>query len=188
MTPTQFKEAWKPDNIMRWAEIDLSELNKAPLTDLTKDFLKGGFPEDAAPFLNFGLRGSEGKFENVAECYQRHGNEGVTKNYWVFGSDGEGNPLCFDTTQNDRIIWLDHEQNFEIIGIVNANVMELAECLLAYRNFVQRMFLKNGEDALDSDISAEQFSDLVNKFKAINPNIFKESGFWRSEVNALKPK
>jgi hypothetical protein len=69
---------------------------------------------------------------------------------------------------------------------MNKDISELAACLLLYKNFVKRVQDENGEDAfLNSDFSPAQIADLKDEFKKLNANIFKESGFWRTEINSL---
>jgi hypothetical protein len=187
MTPTEFKTLWHPDALNEWLEFDTKEIEKAPINNVTKDFLKNGFPRDAAPFLDFGWISYGNKFLNVFESSSRLRLNDVTKSYWILGSDNAGNPICFDVSNDDRIILLDHEQGFEPIGTINNTIGELAECLLLYKNFVQRIQKENGKDAyLNRKISDIQLADLKKDFEKVSSNIFKESWFWRSEINALK--
>ncbi|MDB5122611.1 MAG: hypothetical protein JWP94_740 [Mucilaginibacter sp.] len=187
MTAEEFKKQWDPGKFNRWADLEVTEIEKAPLSALTKDFLKAGFPEDAAPFLNFGWKSEKGRFYNIAELYPKYADINLTKNYWIIGSDGEGNPICFDVSQNDRVILLNHEQGFEIICVMNSNINELAACLLLYKYFIRKIQKENGEEAYsDANFSIVDLSELKDSFKQINNNIFKESGFWRSEINALE--
>ena len=134
ITPEQFKHLWMSQDIDRWVDFNNDELNKAPINSTTKQFLLVGFPEDAAPYLDFGWRSCNWKFNNVAEVYTK--GDLTKSHYWLFGSDNSGNPICFDTSNNDRIILLDHEQDFEQIEHINNNVTELAQCLLSYKDFV----------------------------------------------------
>ncbi|MES2060278.1 MAG: hypothetical protein V4456_00055 [Bacteroidota bacterium] len=187
MTATEFRTYWNPDALNVWLEFDSKEIEKAPLNNITKDFLKAGFPRDAAPFLDFGWISYGNKFLNVFELSSRLRLNDVTKNYWILGSDNSGNPICFDASNNDSIILLDHEQGFEPIDTINKTIGELAECLLIYKNFIARVQKENGKRAfLDVNISDVQLSDLKKDFEKINSNIFRESSFWRSEINALK--
>ncbi|WP_439696419.1 hypothetical protein ACFGVS_27605 [Mucilaginibacter sp. AW1-7] len=182
----EFKKSWEPDKFSKWEIFELSEIDKAPINDLTKAFLKFGFPQSAAPFLDFGWSVYDGKFVDIKSCYSELNLNKITESYWLFGSDGNGNPICFDVSRDDKIILLDHEQDFEIITVMNKDISELAACLLLYKNFVKRVQDENGEDAfLNSDFSPAQIADLKDEFKKLNANIFKESGFWRTEINSL---
>jgi hypothetical protein len=189
MTPIEFKELWLPDTHSKWIEFDILEIEKAPINDLTKSFLKIGFPEGPAPYLDFGWLSQNNKFYSIYDYYSKFKLTNLAQNYWMFGSDGNGNPICFDVSANDRIVLLDHEQNFEIIDKMNANIAELAAYLLLYKDFVTSIRNKNkGGSFTDSDISEAQLLNLKEGFKLINNNIFKESGFWRSEINSLRRK
>jgi hypothetical protein len=187
MIAEEFRKLWKTDEHDNWVDLDVGEINKAPLNNLTKDFLKNGFPESAAPCLDFGWRSYKGKFYNIDEVYPKLVDHNLAKNYWIIGSDGAGNPICFDVLRNDRIVLLDHEQRFETIEVINSDIFELGKCLLLYRNFISEIQRKYGENAfLDSLFSISDISELKDNFKTINENIFKESGFWRSEIKALE--
>lgn len=184
MTPSHFKQLWMIDDMDRWVEFNNDELNKAPIANSTKEFLQVGFPEDAAPFLDFGWRSYNWKFNNIAVAFRTDSSK---SNYWHFGSDGSGNPICFDSDNNDRVVLLDHEQDFDVIDNVNSNIHELAQCLLVYRDFINKVLVENGENAfLDPNFSKGQFINLESEFKEINSNIFKESGFWRAELQELR--
>jgi hypothetical protein len=186
MTPVEFKRSWMVRALNEWLEFDFTEIEKAPINNTTKDFLKVGFPRDAAPFLDFEWTSYANKFLNIFECYSKINLSIATKNYWILGSDNSGNPICIDVSNNDRIVLLDHEQKFELLDIVNNNIAEFAECLLLYKNFVSQIQAENGEDAyLDQNISDNQISDLKTRFKQVNANIFKESGFWCNEIRVL---
>lgn len=186
MTATEFKELWRVNNTDPWLEFDLEEIEKGPIMDATKDFLKIGFPRDAAPFLSFGWMYNRNKFKSVFESYAHGSLDEDTKNYWLLGSDGGGNTICFDIANKDRIVLLDHEQGFELIEVINNNIAEFAECLLRYKNFIKKILGENGEDAyLDGNITKEQIFELKVGFTQVNANIFKESSFWRSEIRAL---
>lgn len=179
MKPEEFKQLWITRDNDTWVEFSIDELNKAPITNLTKQFLSIGFPEGAAPCLGFGWRSNNWKFDNIANEYF----EGDTSmaHYWMFGSDGSGNPICFDTSKEDLIVLLDHEENFEPIEHLNNNILELAQCLLSYKRFVNIVLTENE----DWPSTKAQVLKLEADLKEVNGNIFKESDFWRSEIHLL---
>ena len=176
-----------PDALNEWLEFDIAEIEKAPINNTTKEFLRVGFPRDAAPFLGFGWTIYGNKFLNIFDCYSKSNLDFAAKNYWILGSDNNGNPICFDISNNDRIVLLDHEQRFELIENINSSIAEFAECLLLYKNFIRKIQMENGEDAyLDQNISDAQLFDLKSGFEHINANLFSESDFWRTEINVLE--
>lgn len=187
MTPTEFKLKWIKDKSERWTKFDSSELKKSEINESTCEFLEIGFPEDAAPYLGFGLRSYDWKFNNILDYYEYDDLDADTKFYWILGSDNSGNPICIDTSQNDRIILLDHEQGFEIIDTINKNIEELANYLLIYRNFIEEVNYKYGEDGFfDSKFTKMDLNELEEKFKSLNPNHYLESSFWSVEIENLR--
>ncbi|SEL53545.1 SUKH-4 immunity protein [Aquimarina amphilecti] len=187
MNPAEFKLKWIQNESDRWTEFDSCELEKSEINESTNEFLKIGFPEDAAPYLGFGLRSYDWKFNNILDYYEYDDLDPTTKFYWILGSDNSGNPICIDTSQNDRIILLDHEQGFEIIGTVNKNISELASFLLIYRNFIEEINSKYGEDGFfDSKFTKIDLNELEEKFKSLNSDYYLESSFWDIEIENLR--
>lgn len=183
MTPETFKNRWSPDELNPWMAYDPVELEKSPLQPETKTFLKYGFPLDAAPWLRF-------IWENTSlyDFYKRDVEDidEDTKNYSYLGSDGEGNPICFDLLNKDRVILLDHEMGFEIMDVLNNSIEELAHCLLIYKDFFKKIQNELGEDAfLESKFTVAHVNELKEQFLTINSNIFNESSFWNHEIQAL---
>jgi len=187
MNPIEFKEIWMLDDSERWGEFPAEQVGQSNLNNETKEFLKVGFPEDSAPFLNFGLRSYDWKLNNIGDFYSDYGLDDKTKNYWIFGSDDSGNLICIDSSDNDKLIILDHEQNFEFIHTLNNNISELASSILLFRNFIKKINSELGEDGyFDAKYTEKHLTELENNFKRLNPNYCKESSFWDSEIDGLR--
>jgi hypothetical protein len=181
-----FKTKWNPDETNPWTEFSPEQLNKTSLSDLTKVFLLNGFPERSAPFLSFGLEHNDPNFKTLAEYSSQFQLEPNTKNYWVFGSDGSGNPIIIDSNSNDEILLLDHEQGFVPIQKINRNVVELLQCLLEYKNFIELINSQFGEGGFfDSKFTLTHLDELKKRFEQINSKIFSESDFWNCEIELL---
>ena len=147
MNATEFKKAWMTDASERWCEFPNDQLEKSNLKEETKAFLSIGFPEDAAPFLGFGWRSYEGQFHSIHSYYKDDALDEKFKNYWIIGADNQGNPICIDASDDDKIVLLDHEQDFELLEYMNTNISELAASLLIFRTFIERVNKAFGEDA-----------------------------------------
>jgi len=187
MNPIKFKNIWMEDDSERWTEFPIEQVQNSNLNESTKEFLKIGFPEDAAPFLGFGLRSYDWEFNNIFDYYSDYELDNKTKNYWIFGSDNSGNPICIDSSDNDKLVLLDHEQDFEVIMNMNKNISELASSLLLYANFIDRVNLEFGDDGFyDSKYTEDYLIELESEFKQLNPNYYIESGFWCSEIENLR--
>ena len=187
MNPIEFKKIWMKDDSERWTEFPIEQIQKPNLNDNTKEFLKIGFPEDAAPFLGFGLRSYDWEFNNIYDYYSDYDLDLKTKNYWIFGSDNNGNPICIDSSNNDKLVLLDHEQDFEVITNMNKNISELASSLLLFSSFIDRVNLEFGDDGFyDSKFTQDHLIELESEFKQLNPNYYIESSFWDSEIENLR--
>lgn len=187
MNPTEFKKTWMENNLERWTQFPFEQVEKSNLNKSTKEFLKVGFPEEAAPFLDFGLRDYDWVFNNIRDYYSNYQLEEKTKNYWIFGSDNNGNTICIDSSDNDKLILLDHEQNFEIIQNINKNISELASSLLLFRNFIKKVNTEFGGDGfLNSKFTENHLTELENEFQKLNPKYYIDSSFWDSEIENLR--
>lgn len=175
------------NNSERWVEFPIDEVEKSNLNEKTKEFLKIGFPEDAAPFLGFGLRSYEWKFNTTQSYYEYDDLDDKAKNYWIFGSDNNGNPICIDASDNDKLVLLDHEQGFDFMMTMNKNISELASSLLLFRDFIERINNEFGGDGFfNSKFTENHLNELENEFKKLNPNYCLESSFWNFEIENLR--
>jgi hypothetical protein len=187
MNPIEFKKKWMSNDSERWVEFPADQIERSNLNDTTKAFLRVGFPEDASPYLGFGLRSYNWEFNTIAEYYDDYNLDDATKNYWIFGSDNSGNPICIDASNNDKLVLLDHEQRFEFIDDINKNITELASSLLLFRNFIEMVNNPSQEeDCSEFIFTEEQLKQLEDKFKVLNPNYYTECSFWYNEIENLR--
>jgi hypothetical protein len=64
MTPADFKNKWLSQEDEGWSIFPADQVEKSNLSQQTKDFLKVGLPNSAAPFLSFQPI-SGGTFETI---------------------------------------------------------------------------------------------------------------------------
>src|SRR5690606_3948608 len=109
MTATEFKTQWamREDNLQ---PISLKNLEGLNLKQSTIDFLTiSGLPADAAPFLSFAKDTDDGYYRIAILPEHYDDLDESFDSYVVIGSDGAGNPIAIDTADQDKIVWLDHE-------------------------------------------------------------------------------
>jgi|RhiMetdeSRZDD1v2_1073273.scaffolds.fasta_scaffold15468_10 SUKH-4 immunity protein of toxin-antitoxin system len=181
MTAKQFKKAWveHDDNL---SPISAQRLGKLGLSKHTFEFLeKAGLPEDAAPFLSFCVD-SDDIYYGISKLNEQYDlPETDFEKYVVIGSCSNGDPIAIDT-ENDEVKWLDHEDYFSS-GFFNSSIYCLAECLIAYRNFVLTIIKDNGEDAfLNADFSDNHFAQLKEDLIRADERILTEKGFWHAQL------
>ena len=146
-------------------------------------FTQCGLPESAAPFLNF--EGERVKWEEeyfgIDMLISKYPflNESYNK-YVCIGHNGCGDPIVLNL-ENRIVEVLNHDNDFEPI-FMNSSVFDLAKFLLIYRQFVIEVISLNGQDAfLNRKFSEKQFSQLKQKFEAIDPKAL-QLGFWHAEL------
>ena len=181
ITPEAFKSAWQriDENLIACAREQVEGLG---FREDTIHFLRvAGLPDDAPPFLSFGYL-AEGRLRGVDEIFKVR--ESLSR-YKAIGFDGNGSPICIDAGQGDRIFCLDHDQDFEAV-FVNASVPQLAETLLAYRDFVEEVLAGNGRQAdLDETFTDAQFSRLEERIASTDAEAGQAGSFWNRELQTL---
>lgn len=182
MKVEEFKTKWtlKEDNLNSISAKTLSGLG---LSEKTIGFLiNSGLPDEAAPFLSFS-KDSEDIYEGVQKLNNVYGFlESEFEKYIVIGSLGDGDPIVVNTALNDQIEYLDHEDYFSA-QLFNSDIYGLAKCLLAYRNFVDKIIEENGEDAFfDSDFTDRQFENLRAELYNADPIALGNNGFWSAQL------
>jgi len=181
ITPETFKSGWQrvDENLIACAREQVEGLG---FREDTMHFLRvAGLPDDAAPFLSFGYL-AEGRLRGVDDIFKVR--ESLSR-YKAIGFDGNGSPICIDVGQGDRIFCLDHDQDFEAV-FVNASVHQLAETLLAYRDFVEEVLAGNGRQAgVDETFTDAQLGRLKAQIASIDAEAGQPGGFWNHEMQIL---
>lgn len=177
MTAEEFKLLWisEGDSIIKYEIKNLLSLN---LQKTTMDFLtKGGLPNSAAPFLNF-----DEKLETLNNYYNFDNIK--FDDYIVIGTDGCGDPIVINTSQNDIIECLNHDDDF-LPRFFNSSLNQFCQFVLNYRNFINLILKENGQNALmDGIFSDEQYKGLYEKFNVIDSKAIKE-GYWKDTLEYL---
>jgi len=147
-----------------------------------------GLPEQAAPFLSFyhQVPGTAGGLYRVQQAYEL---DESFAGYIAIGCDCMGNPLVINTQQQDRIEWLDHEDDFAS-AYVNASLGALASCIVVYEQFIQRVQQEEGGDAyVDARFTDAQFTALEEALRAEDAQAVEheeeEARFWQVELMGL---
>ncbi len=184
MSPEEFKENWEVTG-EAIVSMPSSHLDGLGLNPQSVSFLSiAGLPDGASPFLSFAQRGGSSSYcVRLTELYDFLPPE--HERYISIGFDGSGNPVAIDTADDDRVVWLDHEDDFAK-SYMNASVSSLAQFLLMYRDFVLTLLKSKGDDAfLDGDFTQEEFDSLRSKLEDADPIALKQGHFWEMELRTL---
>ena len=185
MTPLEFKNKWTTDTDSL-SPISLDRLKGLNLRQSTIDFLNtAGLPDSVAPYLSL-VKDTSDLFDGINKLTKQY--DFLEKEYdslVVIGADGSGNPLAINTAEEDKIVWLDHEDMFSA-RYVNKSISELAETFIIYRDFISLIQNENGEDAyLDANFTDEQFATLKQKINLADSKALIEDGFWKDELEMM---
>lgn len=185
MTPEQFKQTWTI-NGEKLSPLKVDNLLGLNLKPSTIDFLTiSGLPFDAAPFLSFVQDKSE--FYKTINSLTKHYDflDPEYDKYVVIGACNDGNIIAINTDENDRIVWLDHEDNFNSCYF-NSSINCLADYLVIYRDFIQIIQEQNGVDAyINSDFNDSQFQNFTEKLKTADIKAITDEGFWKWDLETV---
>lgn len=179
MGPEQFVSKWKEmqgEELMRFNEDSLKDV---VLDQETKSFLlEAGLPDSAAPGLSFNT-----DLESVVEW---GGWDDSLHRYKHFGSTGWGDPICLDETDG-TVVHLDHENDGNGKTFMNSSLLQFAEFLLCYRQFIKETLDENGEDAyMDNNIPERLMKWIAEEFERIDPTACRKGAFWETELRNLE--
>ncbi len=181
MNDSEYIEYWKKEGESLFT-FPKSTIANSTITKTTNNFLTNcGFPISIAPFLSFSVI-KEAKFMSVANEFDI--KELDLDHYFTFGFNGSGDPICIDTSKNDQIVYLNHDNNFERI-FINDEVEYFGYSLILYHNFFKSIISDKLDDFSKRKFSNEEFDELKDKFIANDPKSLDKYSFWQLELDAL---
>ncbi len=171
-----FLQHWNSNELLTFDRLTLERLNIS--VQQTNFLTETGLPKEAAPFLSF-----ENDLKSLNEIYELEEPDFQTK--IEIGSDGSGDPICLDLT-NQQIYAFDHEEDFKP-RFMNTSVVELFKFLSLFKEFGEQLISEKGEDAfIDCDFSDEELFELTTKMRLLDSTAFEPSTFWQGEIESMK--
>jgi hypothetical protein len=107
------------------------------------------------------------------------------KPYLMLGSDAGDNPLCLDTANQGRIVWLDHE-GFWVVQFVNSSVAQLAECLLVYAEMTEASQREGGAEGDPFGASPSLIQQLSERIGQVDVAAMEANCFWQQWMQGLE--
>lgn len=178
MDISQYLDEWEPEELAKFSHDKLAELG---IDNNTAIFLsETGLPKDVAPFLSFGSY----ELETVHSGWQTNNDE--DKFLIIIGSDGSGDPICVDASDNCKVIILDHDDGLEA-SLINSSVKQLFAFLTIYKRFGEELINLRGEDAfLDADCTDQEMDELKSELTSVDAKALSEKrSFWNIELNCF---
>ncbi|MBQ7774343.1 MAG: SUKH-4 family immunity protein [Lachnospiraceae bacterium] len=172
MTAKEFLERWDTE-ICPMVSYDAKKIHALNLPEDVKDFLiEAGLPSDAAPFLNFESSAKKGA--------TKLGLFGKKRKYIYFGYTEAGDKICV-LEETGHVLCINHEDGSEIF--INSSILKLAECLLAYSEFIDEINKVNGRRAfLEGIATEEQLEKITSRLNNIDGNALNDKSFWMEEL------
>jgi hypothetical protein len=188
MTAQAFKSSWTTiDGPL--SPISTSRLNRFNFSKGTYHFLSiAGLPFCCKPDLSFVNNTDDIIYgiNKLIEQYDFEEDKAKFDKYIVIGSCHDGDPIAVDTSDNDKIVELDHEDLFSSMYF-NSCIEAMADFLILYRDFENEVLL--GKEADNNfqcfNFTNEQFVRLKSKMQAIDNNALTERGFWKEQLEIM---
>ncbi|MFP5042921.1 SUKH-4 family immunity protein [Parasediminibacterium sp. JCM 36343] len=188
MTPQAFISSWTntEETLSTFSE---SRLDRFNLLQSTADFLNiAGLPPYCEPNLSFANDTDDVVYgiNRLTQQYDFGEDKSEFDKYIVFGYCRDGDAIAIDTSDNDKIVELDHQDLFSSMYF-NSSIETLADFLILYDDF-QSEVLK-GKDPDDNfqcfNFTDEQFEKLKSKMHVVDSRAITERGFWKEELEIM---
>lgn len=147
-----------------------------------------GLPESAPPFFNFGEDAERG-LPTLRE-FLRGGAPDLpdAQRYRVIGSNGEGDPVAIDVTEDGAVVYLNHDNRFERV-LINSSVRQLATSLAAFAKMIAAAQAANGDDAyIDGNVPAALIDTLRDEISRADAAALERGTMWAGEIESLTPR
>ncbi|MDF2084870.1 SUKH-4 family immunity protein [Bacillus pseudomycoides] len=177
MNPNEFLKRWN-QKVYPLVHYEEDKLKNLDIPVACKYFLlKSGFPESAAPFLNF----ESTKNGSLLTLKEKYNVDASYERNTYLGFTGEGNILSMKVPSG-MVVCIDHEKMEEVY--VNQSIPQLAECMLEYSEFIKRIKEVNGRHAyLNREYKKEDLEVMIEKFIEIDKDCLNHNTFWNEEIN-----
>lgn len=173
----------KNDQVIKY---DLDLIEKFKFNNSTNEFLVNtGLPKECAPFLSF-VDNSNKIYEGILplNVYYNFLNNEFSK-YIIIGSNGCGDPLVIDSSDNCKIKVLNHDNNFCDM-FVNTSILQLFNSLILYYNFIVQTLEEYGEHGiLDNLYTIDKVFKLKEGLLLNDLESITDNSFWGQEIETL---
>lgn len=188
MTPYDFKNNWTSTD-EPLSPLSQTRLDRFNLLQSTEDFLiQAGLPVYCEPNLSFANDTDDIVYgiNKLTEQYDFEGHEEKYEKYVVIGSCRDGDAIAIDTSDNDKIVELDHEDLFSPMYF-NSSITALAGFLVLYRDFEKEVLQdKDPDDNFQCfNFTNQQFDQLKSKMLSVDSKAITERGFWKEELEIM---
>jgi hypothetical protein len=188
MKPYDFKNIWtNTDGLL--SPSTKTRLDRFNLLKSTADFfIQAGLPVYCEPNLSFANDTDDIVYgiNKLTEQYDFEGDMEKYDKYVVIGSCRDGDAIAIDTSDNDKIVELDHEDLFSSMYF-NSSITTLADFLILYRDFEKEVLRdKDPDDNFQSfNFTDQQFDQLKSKMLSVDNKAISERGFWKEELEIM---
>ena len=193
MEPSEFIRKWneyiaRTDNVEKMPLVTL-EVPDASVSAETRRFLaETGLPLEWSGPFTFDFEEICNRVSDVFGCYGQGGDWEPDvyrrlNRYIYLGFDGGDNPICLDSRDQEKVVFLDHEAftSPELHGsFINSGMSELAGCILVFQEMLEKYWQQNGEEAelYEGTVPAILVEQALSDIYRADPTVVTEGGYW----------
>lgn len=177
-TIENFEERWN-NEFPEIVEYDSEIVDGLEISEESKNFLKKyGLPDEAPGYLIFKPFEDENTVSLASIC----DGKAEYEKYISLGCDGGGLPVCIEKNTGNICI-IDIYENTEPV-FINSSLIQLAESMVLYSEFINRIIEINGEDAyLDGDADDESLEWIRDSLEETDTSSLEDGTFWDLELS-----
>lgn len=193
MEPNEFVRRWNEytarTNSAENMPLMAIQVSDASVSAETRRFLaEAGLPRNWSGPFTFDFDEICNRVSDVFGCYGQGGDwePDIYKRlnrYIYLAFDGGGNPLCLDSLDQEKVVFLDHEAftDPELHGsFINTGVSELASCMLIFQEMLEKYWQQKGEEAelYEGTVPAILVEQALSDIHRADPAVEIQGGYW----------
>jgi hypothetical protein len=155
------------------------QIDKFPIKPKTKEALKNGMILESGELSFEYLQNDLETVNAMWNLEDSHFDKFVS-----IGFNSSGDPLAIDLNNNDQIIYLNHDNNFERV-FINQNIEKLILSIIRTEKFQSNLKPHSKSSLINSDFTDEEFKILKEDLRNIDSQIFESNSFWVTYLDDL---
>jgi len=195
MEPAEFARKWneytaRTGNAEAMPLVTLAFPDAGAPAQAVKFLTDAGLPQDWSGPFTFDLAENLRRVSDVFGCYgqPRDWDQDVHERlsgYVYLGFDGGGNPICLDSEDHAKVVFLDHEHILDptLRGwFINSGIAELAECVLIFQEMLEDYWREQGEAAelYEGNVPASLVEQAQLKMRRADSAVLAEGDYWHT--------
>lgn len=175
MTPEQLKEIWNSELIV----IEPDQLTKYAFQQVTLDILSSGMIDEVGELVFDYLEDGLQTVNTMCKLEDPNYDDFI-----AIGFNGSGDPVAIDLNNDDRLVYLNHDLDFEAVHI-NQNIDRFIETAVRVEAFTSKLNPLTKASFYSTEFSDADYDTLVSDLRFIDKTIFEQDSFWKETIEYM---